>query len=141
MVILTRVTTLYGGSSGSSVIHCGTYSHSGPAGKWHSQREKGGTGSPGSAPGTGHNSPAFFLLLLLGKFHYLSLLWHYMHDITSSKKMENGIVVFWDEKGEKKDESFNYQELIDMKINALDLLDRPKSYKIDKAAHKLIIKK
>jgi hypothetical protein len=73
--------------------------------------------------------------------HYLALPSHCMHDITSSKKMENGIVVFWDEKGEKKNESFNYSELIDMKINALDLLDRPKSYKVDKEAHKLIVKK
>ncbi|RPI40576.1 MAG: hypothetical protein EHM53_01315 [Methanoregulaceae archaeon] len=64
-----------------------------------------------------------------------------MHDIISSKKMENGIVVFWEEKGEKKYESFNYQELIDMKINALDLLGTPKSYKVDKAAHKLIVKR
>ena len=64
-----------------------------------------------------------------------------MQDIVSSKKMENGIVVFWNEKGEKKDESFNYQELVDMKINALDLIDRPKSYKVDKAAHRLIVKK
>jgi hypothetical protein len=64
-----------------------------------------------------------------------------MHDIISSKKMENGIVVFWNEKDEKKYESFNYQELIDMKINALDLLAQPKSYKIDKAAHVIISKK
>jgi hypothetical protein len=64
-----------------------------------------------------------------------------MHDITSSKKMENGIVVFWDEKDEKQYESFNYEELVDMRINALDLLDRPKSYKVDKAAHKIIVKK
>ncbi len=64
-----------------------------------------------------------------------------MHDIVSSKKMENGIVVFWDEKGEKKYESFNYQELIDMKINALDLLDKPGSYQVDKALHKLMVKK
>jgi hypothetical protein len=64
-----------------------------------------------------------------------------MHDIVSSRKMENGIVVFWDEKGEKKSESFNYAELIDMKINAFDLLERPKSYKIDKAAHTLVSKK
>jgi hypothetical protein len=64
-----------------------------------------------------------------------------MQDIVSSRKMENGIVVFWNEKGEKKDESFNYQELIDMKINALDLLDQPKSYKVDKAAHKIVSKK
>jgi hypothetical protein len=64
-----------------------------------------------------------------------------MHDIVSSKKMENGIVVFWDEKGEKMYESFNYSELVDMKINALDLLDRPKSYKVDKSAHTIVVKK
>ncbi|MDO9035695.1 MAG: hypothetical protein Q7U51_10875 [Methanoregula sp.] len=59
----------------------------------------------------------------------------------ASKKMENGIVVFWSERGEKKNESFNYGELVDMKINALDLLERPKSYKVDTAAHRLIVKK
>ena len=64
-----------------------------------------------------------------------------MYDILSSKKMENGIVVFWDKAGEKKYESFNYAELVDMKINALDLLERPKSYKVDPDAHKLIVKK
>jgi len=64
-----------------------------------------------------------------------------MQDIVSSKKMENGIVVFWNEKGGEKYESFNYSELVDMKINALDLLERPKSYKVDKDAHKLIVKK
>jgi hypothetical protein len=87
----------------------------------------------------------FFLKTTVsGKYrnlHYPPLPSDCMHDIVSSKKMENGIVVFWDEKGEKKYESFNYQELIDMKINALDLLDRPKSYKVDKAAHRLIVKK
>jgi hypothetical protein len=61
--------------------------------------------------------------------------------IASSKKMENGIVVFWNEKGDKKYDSFNYSELIDMKINALDLLDHPASYQIDVEGHKLIVKK
>jgi hypothetical protein len=65
----------------------------------------------------------------------------YMHDVVSSRKMENGIVVFWEEKSEKVYESFNYAELIDMNINALDLLERPKSYKVDKGAHKLIVEK
>ena len=64
-----------------------------------------------------------------------------MQDIVSSKKMENGIVVFWEESGDKKYESFNYEELVDAKINALDLLERPKSYKVDKDAHTLISKK
>jgi hypothetical protein len=64
-----------------------------------------------------------------------------MNDLVGSKKMENGIVVFWMEKEEKKYESFNYSELIDMKINALDLLDHPKSYNVDAAGHKLVVKK
>jgi hypothetical protein len=64
-----------------------------------------------------------------------------MQTVVSSKKMENGIVVFWEEKGVMKSESFNYKELVDMKINALDLLERPNSYKVDKDAHKLIVKK
>jgi hypothetical protein len=64
-----------------------------------------------------------------------------MQDIVTSKKMENGIVVFWNEKGEKKNDSFNFSELVDMKINALDLLERPKSYKVDTAAHRIIVQK
>jgi hypothetical protein len=64
-----------------------------------------------------------------------------MQDIASSKKMENGIVVFWNEKGEKKYDSFNYSELVDMKINALDILEHPKGYKVDAENHKLIMKK
>jgi hypothetical protein len=59
----------------------------------------------------------------------------------SSKKMENGIVVFWMDKDERKYDSFNYSELIDMKINALDLLSHPAAYNIDVEAHKLIVKK
>jgi hypothetical protein len=64
-----------------------------------------------------------------------------MNDIVGSKKMENGIVVFFMEKDEKKYESFNYAEIVDMKINALDLLERPKSYKVDVPGHKLIVQK
>lgn len=64
-----------------------------------------------------------------------------MQKIVSSKKMENGIVVFWIEKDEKKYDSFNYSELIDMKINAVDLLEHPAAYGIDVEAHRLIMKK
>jgi hypothetical protein len=64
-----------------------------------------------------------------------------MQKIVSSKKMENGIVVFWIEKDEKKYDSFNYSELIDMKINAVDLLEHPAAYGIDAEAHRLIMKK
>jgi len=64
-----------------------------------------------------------------------------MHDIASSKKMENGIVVFWVENDERKYDSFNYSELVDMKINALDILEHPKGYKVDAEKHKLVMKK
>lgn len=63
------------------------------------------------------------------------------NDIVSSKKMENGIVVFWTEGTEMKHESFNYQELLDLKINALDLLDRPGWYRVDRDAHRIVSKK
>jgi hypothetical protein len=64
-----------------------------------------------------------------------------MQKLVSSKKMENGIVVFWIERGEKKYDSFNYSELIDMKINAFDLLEHPASYQVDVEGHNLIVKK
>jgi hypothetical protein len=54
-----------------------------------------------------------------------------MFDIISGKKMENGIVVFWLEDESKKYDSFTYQELIDLKVNAFDLLNNPQNYGID----------
>ena len=64
-----------------------------------------------------------------------------MKEIVSSKKMENGIVVFWEEPEGNEYDSFNYSELIDMRINALDLLDDPKAYAIDVEGHRIVIKK
>lgn len=64
-----------------------------------------------------------------------------MKDIVSSKKMENGIVVFWEEDDGNKYDSFNYSELIDMRINALDLLDDPMAYAVDVEGHRIMIKK
>jgi hypothetical protein len=55
--------------------------------------------------------------------------------------MENGVAVYYQEGAEKKFESFNYSELIDLKINALDLLEDPKNYAVDPKGHKLTMKK
>jgi hypothetical protein len=63
-----------------------------------------------------------------------------MYDITSAKKMENGVVVFYQAKGSSEYESFNYQELIDLKINALDLIQNPGMYSIDTEVHKVYMK-
>jgi hypothetical protein len=64
-----------------------------------------------------------------------------MYALTGSRKMENGIVVFWNEKDTAKSESFNYAELIEMKMNALDLLGDPKSYAIDLQSRTIVMKK
>jgi hypothetical protein len=64
-----------------------------------------------------------------------------MKDIVTTRKMENGVAVYYLEGNEKKLESFNYSELIDLKINALDLLENPKVYAVDPEKHKVIMKK
>ena len=64
-----------------------------------------------------------------------------MKDIATTRRMENGVALYYEEGMEKKFESFNYDELIDMKINALDLLNDPKNYAIDLKSHKVIMKK
>jgi len=64
-----------------------------------------------------------------------------MHDIKASKKMGNDIMVSFEVDGKNLFEAFNFQDLINMKINASDLLDRPMSYQIDQVAHKIVSKK
>jgi hypothetical protein len=64
-----------------------------------------------------------------------------MEKITMVKKMENGIAVYYGAVAERAFESFNYSELIDMKINALDLLEHPQSYLLDKDKRLLISNK
>ena len=54
-----------------------------------------------------------------------------MEKIESSRKFQNGIQVLWTEKGEERSAFFSYEELVDRKINALDLLDNPKNYRVD----------
>jgi hypothetical protein len=64
-----------------------------------------------------------------------------MKDIAKTRKMENGVAVYYMEENELKQESFNYSELIDLKINALDLLKDPKAYQVDLEKHRIAMKK
>jgi len=60
-----------------------------------------------------------------------------METISGSKKYQNGIQVFW-KAGEKPGEDFfTYEELIDMKINALDVLNNPGLYRVDAGGHRI----
>jgi hypothetical protein len=54
-----------------------------------------------------------------------------MEQISGSKKREDGIEVSWREKGKEHIEFFSYQDIIDMKINAIDLLENPRFYLVD----------
>ena len=61
-----------------------------------------------------------------------------MFDIVTTKRMPDGIVVFWLDDDGKKFEAFGYSNLIDMKVNALDLINNPGNYAIDEEAKVLV---
>lgn len=58
-----------------------------------------------------------------------------MRQITGSKKFPHGIQVFWTGEGTDGSDLFTYEELIDQKVNALDLLENPRIYQIDPVSH------
>lgn len=60
-----------------------------------------------------------------------------MKDIVSSIREDYGIDLFYREGEVEKNEFFSYSELIDMKINVLDLLEHPRYYKVDEKRRKI----
>jgi len=60
-----------------------------------------------------------------------------MQQITGSKKYQNGIQVFWSDAEREIHDFFSYEELVDLKINALDLLNNPRLYRINATGHKI----
>ena len=54
-----------------------------------------------------------------------------MEQLSGSRQRTEGIEVSWLEKDTEKQAIFSYQEIIDMKINAIDLLENPRFYLID----------
>jgi len=63
-----------------------------------------------------------------------------MQNIVGTKKMQEGILVMWNEGSGVSSDTFSYQELIDMKVNTLDLLDRPAAYQVDPKSHAVVPK-
>jgi hypothetical protein len=51
---------------------------------------------------------------------------------------EFGIVVSWKEASQEVNEQFSFSELVDMQINALDLLDRSDEFGIDKKNRRIL---
>ena len=58
-----------------------------------------------------------------------------MQQITASKKYTNGIQVFWSEAGNERYDFFSYEDLVEQKINAFDLLENPRSYRMNVPGH------
>jgi hypothetical protein len=60
-----------------------------------------------------------------------------MQQIAGTKKYQNGIQVFLTDGGKELSDFFPFEELIDMKINVLDLLENPDIYRIDGKNHRI----
>jgi uncharacterized protein YndB with AHSA1/START domain len=60
-----------------------------------------------------------------------------MQQITGSKKFQNGIQVFWSDAENEANDFFSFEELVDQKINALDLLNNPRLYRMNGPAHQI----
>ena len=60
-----------------------------------------------------------------------------MEQITSSKKYQNGIQVFWTREGTTVNDFFSYDDLVEQRINALDLLNNPRLYLMNAAGHQI----
>jgi uncharacterized protein YndB with AHSA1/START domain len=60
-----------------------------------------------------------------------------MQQIIKCKKYQNGIQVFWTDAGNEQNDFFSFEDLVDQKINALDLLNNPRIYVMNVAAHKI----
>ena len=63
-----------------------------------------------------------------------------MQRLTASERLPGGITVYYPVGGEEMDASFSFTELIDRRINSLDLLENPKKYQYDEDSGALILK-
>jgi hypothetical protein len=57
------------------------------------------------------------------------------YEIITGVKREDGIIVLWQDQQQMKSMFFEYRDLIEQRINALDLLDHPKMYRLDPESH------
>jgi hypothetical protein len=63
-----------------------------------------------------------------------------MQRLTASERLPGGITVHWEENREEQETSFSCMELVDRRINSLDLLDHPVKYGFDSDRGHLILK-
>jgi len=54
-----------------------------------------------------------------------------MQQLDGSRKFQNGIQVIWNEQKKEKSDFFSFDELVEMQVNAFDLLNNPRNYRVD----------
>ena len=63
-----------------------------------------------------------------------------MQRIMTSERLPGGITVYWKAGGDEMETSFSFMELVDRRINSLDLLEHPTKYVFDEGSGSLILK-
>ena len=63
-----------------------------------------------------------------------------MQRIMTSERLPGGITVYWKAGSEEMETSFSFMELVDRRINSLDLLEHPAKYLFDTDSGALILK-
>ena len=63
-----------------------------------------------------------------------------MQRLTASERLPGGITVYWKEGDDEMETSFSFTELLDRRVNALDLLEHPKKYQYDPDIGALVLK-
>lgn len=58
--------------------------------------------------------------------------------VKGSRKTDTGIEISWMEDGSNRKQFYSYEEIIDMKVNAIDLIENPRFYLVDTRNKRLI---
>ena len=62
-----------------------------------------------------------------------------MEKILSTERCGDGVNVAWKKAGKETTTYFSFTQLIDMQVNALDLLQHPKSWGMDEKTGKIVL--
>jgi hypothetical protein len=60
-----------------------------------------------------------------------------MHKIVRAERCGDGINVVWEKNGKEVFLYFSFTRLVDIQVNALDLLENPRNYGFDETTKKL----
>jgi hypothetical protein len=60
-----------------------------------------------------------------------------MQKILRTERRGDGVEVVWEKAGEEMSSYFTFTELIDLRVNALDILENPGNYGIDERTGKV----